>query len=395
MNAQRSGTTATSTATAPSALAKPARDFRLDFFRGCALVFIFMDHIPDNVMSYLTLRSFAFADAAEVFIFISGYTAALVYGRALAREGSVLVTARILRRVWQLYLAHLFLFMMFNAEVNYTMLHFNNPLFADELRVGEYLNRPDEAFLGVVLLQFQPSLLNILPLYIALLLVFPLFLLAMSVHPLLALVPSFLLYCAVQIWGLNLPGYPEGTGWFFDPLAWQFLFVIAATLGFANAGDRSALPHGKWILPAAILIATAGIVIQGSEMLNEVFGWRHLLNIPVWVEDKTTLSPLRLASVMALAVLVARLVPRNAAFLTSRAGWLLVLCGKNSLEIFCLSILLSMLCNIVMTLAGRALIVQLAVNICGLAIMLVFGLIMAWYEAKGRLPARPVVGDAA
>src|SRR5262252_5676808 len=65
------------------------RDLRLDLFRGLSLFFIFIDHIPNNVLSYVTLHSIAFSDAAEVFIFISGYAAATVYGRALhGREAS-------------------------------------------------------------------------------------------------------------------------------------------------------------------------------------------------------------------------------------------------------------------------------------------------------------------
>src|SRR5471032_2152963 len=135
------------------------RDYLLDFFRGLALLFIFIDHIPDNTISYFTLRSFAFCDAAEVFIFISGYTAALAYAPVFEREGLAMGVARIYRRVWQLYIAHLCLFMIFNAEVAYTVKYLDNPLFADELQVGDYLDNPGEAFIRVLLLQFQPSLL--------------------------------------------------------------------------------------------------------------------------------------------------------------------------------------------------------------------------------------------
>ena len=70
------------------------RDLRLDFFRGLALIFIFIDHIPENVLSYFTPQAFQFYDAAEVFIFISGYTAALVYGRTLASRAESSVCRR-------------------------------------------------------------------------------------------------------------------------------------------------------------------------------------------------------------------------------------------------------------------------------------------------------------
>src|SRR5947209_15498728 len=59
------------------------RDIRLDLFRGLALWFIFIDHIPGNSVGQFTLRAFGFSDATEIFVFISGYTAALVYGRAM------------------------------------------------------------------------------------------------------------------------------------------------------------------------------------------------------------------------------------------------------------------------------------------------------------------------
>src|SRR5438046_7075549 len=74
----------------------PSRDLRLDFFRGLALIFIFVDHIPENILSYFTIQAVEFFDAAEVFIFISGYTAALVYGQTLVSKGTLYATARII-----------------------------------------------------------------------------------------------------------------------------------------------------------------------------------------------------------------------------------------------------------------------------------------------------------
>ena len=57
------------------------RDIRLDLFRGLALWFIFVDHIPTNVVSWFTVRNYGFSDATEIFVFISGYTAVIAYAR--------------------------------------------------------------------------------------------------------------------------------------------------------------------------------------------------------------------------------------------------------------------------------------------------------------------------
>ncbi|WP_162530387.1 OpgC family protein [Rhodovastum atsumiense] len=366
------------------------RDYRLDFFRGLALVFIFMDHIPDNIPSYFTLRSFALSDAAEVFIFISGYTAALVYGRALMREGALMAGAHVWRRTWQLYVAHLCMFMLFNAQVSFTLQHFNNPLFAEELGIGAYLDQPEEAILRVLLLQLQPSFLNILPLYIALLAAFPLVLVALRAHPLLALLPSAALWAVVQVWDVNLPGYPEAREWYFNPLAWQFLFVIAATFGFRRALGQEPVRWPRWLLPAAAGFLVVGGVVQMATMLHAILGApTGFLVLPLWAVDKTPLPPLRLISMLALAYLVAMLVPRDSRFMISRPGWLLVLCGQQSLYVFCLSILLSVLGNMVLTMFGGRLGLQILVNLAGIVALIGFGLLLSWYSGGGRLPVRP------
>ncbi len=392
MNTVTLSATATVAPGGPTAPARGARDYRLDFFRGMALFFIFIDHVPANPLGYLTLHSFAFADAAEVFIFISGYTAALVYGRAMLREGVVMSGLRIYRRVWQLYVAHLCIFVIYTAQVSYAMSRMTNPLFVENLGVGEFLERPDVTILRVLALQFQPTYLDILPLYIALLLVFPLFMVLMRRHVGAALALSAALYGVVQVWGVNLPAHPSDDGWYFNPIAWQLLFVIAAALGYRQARDGAG-SEGRvppWLTVAAIAIAAFSCVVQVSWMLHEfIDAVPALFRRALWPVDKTTLPPLRLLSVLALVVLVARFVPREARFLTSRAGWLVVLCGQNSLDVFCLSILLSVLGGIVLTVMGSSVLVVAVVNAVGILAMLGLALGMSWYDSGGKFPRRP------
>jgi hypothetical protein len=340
------------------------------------------------------MRGINLADAAEVFIFISGYTAAMVYGRKMQTGGVVLASALIWRRVWQLYVAHLSLFMIYSAEIAYTLRRFNNPLFSDEVGFGDFLSRPDTTVIQVMLLRFQPALLDILPLYIMLLLVFPLFMVAMRRHALLALIPSAIVYLIVQFTGLNLPVSGEADGWFFDPFAWQFLFVIGACLGYARAVGKETLPLGsprtRLLVAAAIVVTAAGLLIQVSWTLHELNPRiPGLLMQALFPLGKSLLPPARLISILSLAVLVGRFVPDNARFMTSRVGWLVVLCGQHSLHVFCLSILLSMLGNILITFVSNGLVTMIAVNVGGIAIMIGLGLLTAWYGEEGRLPVRP------
>ncbi|HEV7601928.1 MAG TPA: OpgC domain-containing protein [Bradyrhizobium sp.] len=88
-------------------LAFPGRDLRLDLFRGLANWAIFLDHIPHEVMSSITTRNYGFSDAADLFVFISGYTAACVFGRIMMERGCVAAASKLVKRVSKLYAAHI------------------------------------------------------------------------------------------------------------------------------------------------------------------------------------------------------------------------------------------------------------------------------------------------
>ncbi|MBV9858839.1 MAG: OpgC domain-containing protein [Alphaproteobacteria bacterium] len=373
------------------------RDPRLDFFRGVALIFIFVDHIPENVLSYFTLQAVQFYDAAEVFIFISGYTAALVYGRTLASKGALYATAQVLRRAWQLYVAHIFLFVIFTAEVSYTVLTFNQPMYNEEMRVGDFLEEPHIAIVKALLLQFQPTFLDILPLYIVLLAFFPLVLLGLRLSPLLVLLPSFGAYAVVQIFGLAVPAYPAGNLWYFNPLAWQFLFIAGASLGLAAVEGRH-LPSrlARAALPASGVILAAALIVKFSWTIHGLWDpFPGLFLKELWPVNKSNLSPVRLVPFFALVVLVAERVRPEAAFLASAAARPFLLCGRHSLEIFCLGIILSALGHFVLSEYDAGVPTQLAVNLAGIAAMCLTAKMIDWYKALDREPVVPSLAAAA
>src|SRR6185369_212519 len=111
------------------------RDLRLDLFRGLALWLLYLDHIPSNMVSWVTISNYGFSDATEIFVFISGYTAAYVYGREMNNRGFIVASARILKRAWQVYVAHIFLFVIYMAEIAYVSRSFENPLYAEEMGI--------------------------------------------------------------------------------------------------------------------------------------------------------------------------------------------------------------------------------------------------------------------
>lgn len=357
------------------------RDLRLDVFRGLALFFIFVDHIPENRLSAFTLQALGFFDAAEVFIFLSGYTAALVYGRALVRDGFIVSTAQIYRRVWQLYIAHLFLFIVLSAIVSYMLERFGSPLYAEELGVGDFLTEPHIALVRAMTLEFQPTFLDILPLYIVLLAAFPLILLALERSPWVAIIPSLLLYGAVYAFDLRLRGYPNGQPWFFNPFAWQLLFVVGAAAGHARVRGASLVDKGRWLIGPALTIAVVAFAVETSWVIHRhIDAFPALLLKELWPLNKTDLSPIRLVNFLSVTLATAWLIRSDAAWLSSPWVRPIALCGKFSLHVFCFGIILSLVGHFALVEISRSLSAQLAVTAAGALSMYALARLLAWYR---------------
>jgi hypothetical protein len=307
----------------PAPAVTSERDLRLDLFRGVALWLIFLDHIPENVANWFTIRNYGFSDATEIFIFISGYTAAFVYGRAMRERGFLLSSARILKRAWQIYVAHIFLFTIFMAEIAYVAATFDNPLYAEEMKILDFLKQPDVTIFQALLLKFKPVNMDVLPLYIVLLLLFPPMLQLLLRSPNFALAGSAVLYALTWKFDFNLPAYPNGV-WFFNPFAWQLLFVFGAWCALGGAQRLAGVLRSRVVLAVAVaylLFAFAITLTWRFEPLERL--------VPTWLSDllypidKTNLDVLRFAHFLALAAVTVRFVPRDWPLRPAFAGNLL------------------------------------------------------------------------
>src|SRR5262249_12837044 len=145
---------------APAPVVTTGRDLRLGLVRGIALWLIFLDHIPSNLVAWATIRNYGFSDATEIFVFVSGYTAAFVYGKEMRERGFILAGSRILRRAWQIYVAHVFLFAIYLAEISYVATSFQNPLYAQEINILAFLKHPHPPLSPALLLHLTPATIS-------------------------------------------------------------------------------------------------------------------------------------------------------------------------------------------------------------------------------------------
>lgn len=362
-----------------------ARDLRLDFFRGAALWLIFLNHIPSNFVGWFTTRNFGFSDAAEMFVFISGYTAAFVYGRMMLERGFPVASARILKRAWQIYVAFIFLFMIYLAQISWVAARFENPLYIEEMNLMHFLQRPEVVVVEALLLRFLPANVDVLPLYIVLMAVFPGMLWLILRAPNVALVLSFVVYVAARMYGWNLQGYPLDKGWYFSPYAWQFLFVIGAWCGVGGARQLG------WLIRSNALLIVGGIYLAFAAFMTLATNIPLNVNFPNWLLifplDKTGLDPLRLVHFLVLTAIVVRFLPADARFLRSAWARPLIICGEHSLEIFCFGVFLSFTAHILLIEISSRIPVQVVISLGGIAAMIALASVMTWYKKlQSRAP---------
>nr|WP_281502932.1 OpgC domain-containing protein [Ancylobacter crimeensis] len=365
--------------------ARTGRDLRLDLFRGLALWFIFLNHVPNNVLNWFTTRNFGFSDATEIFVFISGYTAALVYGRQMDSSGTFVTSARILRRAWQLYVAFIFLFVVYLAEISYVIGRFSNPLYAEEMGALQFLSEPDVALVQALLLRFRPANMDVLPLYIVLLASFPPVLWLLKRLPDTTLVVSFLIWLGAGWFGWNFTAYPDDRGWFFNPIAWQFLFVFGGWCGLGGSDRLGALVRNRAVLVLASLYLVLSLLVVLSWWWPPMEGFvPDAVGRFIYPISKTDLAPLRLLHFLALAVVTVRLIPPNAALLEAPVLRPMILCGQHSLEIFCFGVFLSFAAHFVLNEVVGTVWMQLVLSVAGIALMVALSAMLSWYARVER-----------
>ena len=228
------------------------RDLRLDLFRGLANWAMFLGHVSSTVLAWFSFRNYGFSDGADLFVFISGYTSALVFTRKMLERGFVFGTTRLLRRVWQIYVAHVLLFVFYLVSVLFLSDKFSASDFIHRFNVAPLLVAPVETLTQGLILRYKPLNLDVLPLYVVLMGAFPPVLWLMIRHRNLGMLGSVLLYVAARQFGWNLPSYPSGV-WYFNPFAWQLLFVLGAWLALGGADTLRFLVRSRIVLSFAVL----------------------------------------------------------------------------------------------------------------------------------------------
>jgi hypothetical protein len=365
------------------------RDLRLDFFRGIANWAIFLDHIPDNVVNWVTTRNYGFSDAADLFVFISGYTASFVYAKMMLERGFIVGATRLTKRVWQLYVAHVILFVIYIAAIGYVAQRYNDPDIINEFNVAGLVDNPIQTLTQGLLLKFKPLNLDVLPLYIVLMGLFPPVLWMMLRKPDLTMLGSLVLYFAARQFGWNLPAYPSGT-WYFNPYTWQLLFVFGAWFALGGAVESRSVIKSKVLLYFGVAYLLFSLVMT---MAGRFPDYGHMM--PDWLfdafnpNDKTNLAPYRVLHFVIIAFFVTRFVPKDWRGLEWRVFQPLIKCGQQSLAVFCVGVFLSFVGHFELMMSSGSLMAQIFVSCAGIALMTLVAYYISWSKKQDKPLPKP------
>lgn len=353
----------------------------VDFWRGFALVSIFVNHVPGLYYERFTHRNLSLSDSAELFVFLAGWSLGLLVVRGNKPFDTARIVARLGGRSVQIYAAQILISSIAIAILATTAYITENPLILEWHNAAAVFQDPALTHVGLVLLTHQLGYFDILPLYVVLMLTAPaLALIDRFARPLL--VPlSLALYLASLIVPFTAPTWPVEGQWFFNPFTWQVIFV----LGFALSRDEGlgsvVRRNIEWIRYAAapIVFVTAVLVW---------FNWfPDPTKLPepklLFLNGKSFLTPMRLLQFLALAAVFSAAYPLIARFLPFLPEFLSIL-GRNSLNVFCVASLLSLCGQIVRFLYSGTFLVDTIVVIAGVGLLWLTAWVSEWRERQSQ-----------
>lgn len=322
---------------------RPPRDQRLDIVRGWLQLSIFATHAGGTFIGgWMIHAAWGFSDSSELFVFLSGFTLGSVFARKAARDGWRAGAVDLLVRTRRLYRMHLLVVLLYGVMVAAASAIF---LPGEAARLGwDFLSAdPVRAVPGLLSMLYQPEFMGILPVFVWCMLLLPGFLAAVQRWGGAAMLLPVACYAAVWVFGLAMPSLQPGGRIQFNPFAWQILFLAGAWLGRRALLYGEALPFRAKPARAALWAACA-VLAAGFVMRLTWYGfvpWPAPFGEEYWIEGKENLAVPRLLHALALAFVVAALVPRDAAWMHGALPRAVARIGQYSLEVFCLGLFLS------------------------------------------------------
>lgn len=320
----------------------------LDILRGFLLLWMTLTHLPTKA-SLISNQTFGFVSGAEGFIFLAGFMVGQLEYRRERKGGEIATLRDLSRRTFRIYAYHLGLLLITFTFFAKLAVTYHRP--AIENLVSFFLRNPGPAAVAAALLQYRPSLLDILPMYVVFMALTPI---ARRIAARFGWDP--VVYTSLAVWiaaqfglrhfshqhwaafGIQVPEDSIGA---FDLFGWQLLWMVALAIGTLYADSPDAQAHAqpkpsplaipRWLKILSLALALVFLVLRYSSVDHwldpELFGW---------LTDKWHLGPARVINFAAITVVLVSFGAHIARF---RLFSPLALLGQASLEVFSVHIL--------------------------------------------------------
>lgn len=349
----------------------------VDFWRGFALLTIFINHIPGIYFERLTYRNLTMSDSADLFVFLAGWGLRLMLNGAGTKMPESHLLYRLGARAVTLYAAQMLMMTIALAMLAVGANLLENSFILEWNNAAEVFSNPVNAHIGLALLTHQLGYFDILPLYVTLMLLAPLIGLIHIRAPQWLLSLSAAIYLLALVFEINFRTWPANGEWFFNPLCWQFLFILGFVLAVDEGPGRFVRRYiaGLRVLAVPVLVIGTWIVWTGW--------WPDLSDVPnpklLFLISKTYITPVRLIQFLALAAIFSVLFPYVLRWLPRMAKVFSML-GRNSLNVFCVGSLLSLAAQIVRYALQGGIVLDAAIIIVGFLLLGLTAWLSEWRD---------------
>lgn len=344
------------------------------------MLIILVAHIPNDGWALWLPARFGFSDATEMFVFQSGMASAIAFGSTYDRSGAIALIARVAQRVWQIYWAHILVFVVVATIMVAAGTRYDGVTYADSLNLVPFLDDPGRLLVGLLTLTYVPNYFDILPMYVVILALMPVMILSSKANRALPFFLMVVLWLATQFGLTRLPAEPwSDRAWFFDPFGWQLLFFTGFFL------MRGALPAPGFdrrlmALAVAIVILTVPLAWVRFQELHPFFQQAAARIAPL--TDKTDFGLLRFVHFMALCYIALHLVGEKGSRLQGPVVRVLTVVGQQSLAVFITGMVIAQPIGIALDHAGRTTSAEIVGNLFGFTALIGTAYLVRWFKSS-------------
>ncbi len=358
---------------------KRQRDVRIDVFRGVAMFIIFIAHVPANPWNDWIPARFGPSDAAEWFVFCSGFASAVAFGGVFRRRGFGLGVMRVAHRCWQIYWAHLGMFFATAATVVAGSWLLPKD-YVGQLNLQHFFDNAMNGLVGLLTLTYVPNYFDILPMYFAILVMLPILMALSRLHLWAALAFPPLLWAANRAIGFDLPAeWWSDRPWFFNPFGWQLIFFTG--FAFSMGWLRPPPPDRRLIaLAAAVLIV---LIPLSWKPIWDNYHWANVASYAIlWGYEKTDFGIIRFIHFLAIAYLLRCAFLGREHTLHSAPFAVLRKVGQQALAVFVTSMVLARVAGMLLDQLGRDPGSVALVNLAGFVLLAATAYFVAWVKQE-------------